>query len=231
MSATAEDVGEYEIAGPLSPTDLKTRLQDKIEEVKNSDLYSFLVHIFNKYNEEFLSVPAAVGVHHDYRGGLAQHSLEVAEMALGMAEGLQEMSGIPLDMNLIVTGALLHDIGKVQGYRMEGLTPNMTDAGKFVDHIVLGNILLAQNLQECSYVPEETYMRLQHCIAAHHGNLEWGSPVKPNCIEAMIIHYADDCSAKSALFDKERKANTGKSWTENKNFFFGSRLYFGESNE
>lgn len=178
--------------------------------------------ILETFKEKWLKNPAAIKMHHNYQGGLAQHTLEVLSHAVVMAQSVMNTANIPVDLDLIKAGAILHDAGKLQGYSMNGVVPDMTNDGKFVEHIIIGCCML-QSVSEMVPMDQTRFNKLQHMIASHHGELEWGSPVKPCMIEALIVSMADNLSAKTVMM-KDAIDNEYRDWTD-KNYIFGASLY------
>jgi 3'-5' exoribonuclease len=164
--------------------------------------------LFNKYEEKFFSAPAAMFHHQNYVGGLAEHSVQVAEKALSLAHACGDVN-----KDLIIAGALLHDIGKMYTYKNAGGAIDTTDEGKLLDHIVLG--LLLVNATVTAYLPAKKLMLLQHIILSHHGKYEWGSPVLPMCREAIIVHEADMMDATmSKIHTLVDETPEEKNWTK-----------------
>jgi 3'-5' exoribonuclease len=145
----------------------------------------------------FERAPASVGGHHSAVGGLLLHVGEVAYLAQNMARVMHA------DADLAVTGALLHDIGKIEAYDVSWEGFGRTPAGHLMEHVVLGAMMLDARLAEAAargdvICSEDQRLELQHLILSHHGELEFGSPVRPLTLEAEILHRADDASAKAA---------------------------------
>jgi 3'-5' exoribonuclease len=137
--------------------------------------------------------PASLGNHHAALGGLLKHTVEVGLIARQMAK----TCGARWD--LLLAGVLLHDIGKLDAYRWDGLF-EMTEAGSLLGHVVLGSLLLDRRLdeEEEPVTSEEERLLLQHLVLSHHGELEFGSPIRPMTLEAEVLHYADSASAATA---------------------------------
>lgn len=137
--------------------------------------------------------PGAVRGHHAAVGGLLKHTVEVATIARAIAR----TSGA--DLELVVAGALLHDIGKIEAYAWDGLFDH-TAAGRLVGHVVLGALMLERRLAAEPEPPCTDRERdiLLHLILSHHGRLEYGSPIPPMTLEAEALHWADNASAKTA---------------------------------
>ncbi|WP_041974605.1 3'-5' exoribonuclease YhaM family protein [Geobacter sp. OR-1] len=134
--------------------------------------------------------PAAKGMHHVYLGGLLEHSLAVARLVDTIAPLYS-----PLNRDLLIAGALLHDIGKVR--EMAYLRSfDYTDEGKLIGHITIGVEMIQEKVSGIAGFPAETAILLKHMILSHHGQYEYGSPKRPKTIEATILNYLDDLDAK-----------------------------------
>ena len=147
----------------------------------------------DEFRSKYEQCPAAVRGHHAALGGLLKHTTEVAAIARAIARA----SGA--DQDLVLAGVLLHDIGKIEGYRWDDIF-DYTQAGNLVGHVVLGALMLNRRLDEeaepvCTELERDI---LLHLILSHHGRKEFGSPIEPMTLEAEILHYADDASAKTA---------------------------------
>jgi 3'-5' exoribonuclease len=142
----------------------------------------------------FERCPASLNGHHARLGGLLQHTCEVAHLALAAAR-----LAPTADRDLILAGALLHDIGKVESYSWEGLF-EPTIPGRALGHVILGSLLLDRAVHAARHPPctREELELLHHLILSHHGKLEFGSPVLPLTLEAEILSHADLTSARGA---------------------------------
>ena len=209
--------GEYDPADlvPVSPVDvaeLAERLHALIDSVREPHLRALLERAFDASREPgatFAVAPAAVRHHHAYRHGLLEHSLVVAETAAGVAARFPRA-----DRDLVVAGALLHDIGKTQAYTSSGFGPAMTDAGKLHGEIVIGHDMVRGLIAEVDGFPADLDARLRHIIVSHHGMREKGSPVVPQTREAVIVHFCDDMTARlAAIDDAEARTAAGETWS------------------
>ncbi len=138
--------------------------------------------------------PAAMRKHHAYLCGLLEHSLSVATVADRLAAHYQA-AGVRLDRDLLVAGALLHDIGKtreLKGFPSIGYTTE----GQLLGHIVIGIQIVEREAAAVPELPAERLLLLQHLVASHQGRPEWDSPKVPQLLEALILHYSDDLDAK-----------------------------------
>ena len=146
------------------------------------------------FRARFERCPASLKGHHARIGGLLQHTCEVAHLALAAARLAPSV-----DPDLVLAGALLHDIGKVESYRWEGLF-EATTAGHALGHVVLGSLLLDRAVRGARYptCTQDELELLHHLILSHHGRLEFGAPVLPMTLEAEILSHADLASARGA---------------------------------
>ena len=137
--------------------------------------------------------PGSVNGHHARLGGLLQHIVEVATIARATAKTCRA------NIDLVTAGVLLHDIGKLESYSVSTAGFSHTTCGHLVGHVVLGCLMVDRAVSRCDPRPcsDEQLLEIQHMILSHHGSLEFGSPVQPMTVEAEIIHWADEASAKS----------------------------------
>jgi len=189
--------------------DLKRRLAEITFSVKDESLRKLLISFFkdDKFLEEFASSPASITLHSAAVGGLLRHTVNVAELCNRVAELHPE-----LDRDLVVTGALLHDIGKVQSFRIAS-SITVTEEGNLLGHIILGDQELMRRIGEIEGFSELTASKLRHILLSHHGKKEWGSPVEPLFPEALAVHEADDLDAKlDNMITKREDAVTEDDW-------------------
>lgn len=146
-----------------------------------------------EFRDRYALCPASLAGHHALLGGLLKHTVEVATIA----RAISRASGA--DADLVLAGVLLHDIGKLESYRWDTHF-EMTEAGAMMGHVVLGSLMLDRAAAEATTTPctEDELLLLQHLILSHHGRYEYGAPVLPMTLEAEVLHYADNASAKSA---------------------------------
>ena len=165
-------------------------------EISSERLKSILSLFFDDepFRLDFERAPASINGHHGKLGGLLLHVWEVTYIARSIAKAMRA------DTDLVVAGALLHDIGKVEAYSVswEGFT--RTPCGYLIEHVVLGCLMLERRLAAAGepLCSDDQLLELQHLILSHHGKLEFGSPVRPLTAEAEILNRADEASAKSA---------------------------------
>lgn len=170
---------------------------------------------------EMLTAPAATALHHNFEGGWALHTLETMRGALAIGTVMRQ-SNVPIDLELLIVGAYLHDIGKLEHYEMQGAVPVKVNEAGFDEHLAGGAILLMMEANNFGEVIPKLNL-IKHIILSHHGELEWGSSVKPCIPEAMIVHLADNASAKVTMMNDARNA-TDNDWTD-KVFGLGVKVY------
>jgi 3'-5' exoribonuclease len=141
----------------------------------------------------FRMAPAAKQNHHAYLGGLLEHTLSMAHVC----DLLARHYGTAIDRDLLIAGALLHDVGKIREIGARAGFP-YTDEGKLLGHILLGLQMVADAAAHVGDLSHARLLLLQHLIASHQGRYEWQSPREPRTLEALILHYADDLDAKLA---------------------------------
>jgi len=171
-------------------------LKQIIEGVKNPSLRELLDRFFldNAWLKAFATAPAAKKNHQAYLGGLLEHTLKVTEAANKMADVYPQV-----DRDLLIAGAVLHDIGKIEEYQFDK-NIDFTDQGRLLGHIVIGLQKIEEKLQELNGFPESLRLKLLHIITSHHGNYEWQSPKRPKFLEAAIIHHLDNMDAIVDMF-------------------------------
>ncbi len=170
----------------------------------------------------FRDAPAAKRYHHAYRHGLLDHSVTVGQAVSALSS---IFAGVNRDIAL--TGALLHDIGKLDAYRRNGEETEMSDAGRLHGEIALGYARVRDEIGQIDGFPPELGQALLHIILSHHGSLEHGSPVVPCTREATLVHMADNLGSKLGSFDRvERALDAGAQWGGYDNGI-GAVAYFG----
>lgn len=188
-------------------------LQKLVRSVKNHHLKILLNHFFNKSDwwPRFQNGPAAKNIHHAYIGGLLEHSLSVATLADSIAA---HYPGV--DRCLLISGALLHDIGKLEELVLKNGVVDYSVSGRLKGHLVIGSELVEKTAMTIRDFPKPLLTQLQHLILSHHGRLEFGSPAVPMTVEAFILNLIDDLDAKMNLIEQLRRKMQSEemTWTE-----------------
>jgi 3'-5' exoribonuclease len=210
--------GEYDLAdlleGPPVPYEkMAAALEELIGTVQRPYLRALLRSLLDRdtrVGRRWHEAPAAKFYHQAYRHGLLEHSLSVAQ---GVSALAATFPGI--DRDVAVTGALLHDIGKVQAYRSSNGAIDLTDAGKLLGEIPLGYYLVRRAIEGIEGFPAEAAQSVLHIILSHHGKLEHGSPVVPCTREATLVHFIDNLGGNLGSFDRIEKALAdGARWSD-----------------
>jgi 3'-5' exoribonuclease len=199
--------------GPPQPVAAMERdLRTLIATIHNPHLLRLLDRVLGEESltwAQYRSAPAAKRYHQAYRHGLLEHSLGVAQAVHAISP---TFPGI--DHDVAVTGALLHDIGKLEAYATSGHAIDMTDAGKLQGEIPLGYYRIRREIERIDGFPEELERAILHIILSHHGSLEHGSPVVPCTREATLVHAVDNLGGKLGSFDRlEKELADGQRWS------------------
>jgi 3'-5' exoribonuclease len=165
-------------------------LQALVAGVADGPLRVFLSRILADHEAALREWPAAQQIHHAYRGGLLEHVLTMANggMALARLYGARE--------DLLLAGAILHDIGKLQELAYDNGAISYTRDGNLVGHIALGLVLVRDTARGISGFPDDLRAELEHLVVSHHGSRDRGSPVEPKSVEAFILSAVDDLDAR-----------------------------------
>ncbi len=197
--------------------ELEETLRLMVSELKERNLRELLGRLLEDedFMERFRRAPAAKSYHHPYLGGLLEHTVSVAlvcDKICSLYPGV--------DRELLISAAILHDVGKIKELEY-GRAILYSDEGRFLGHLVLGDEMLRELIQEMPGFPPELEMRLRHAILSHHGELEWGSPKQPMTMEALILHHVDNLDAKANSFLEvtERRIEGDGRWTDMRNLF------------
>jgi 3'-5' exoribonuclease len=200
-------------AGPARTVQgMESDLRELIATVRTRHLRRLLGEVFAEGSAtwtDFRDAPAAKHYHQAYRHGLLEHSLTVAQAVSAMSSVFPA-----IDRDLAVTGALLHDIGKLETYEFEdGGDIVMSDLGRLHGEIALGYFRIRSAIERINGFPPALSQALLHIILSHHGSLEHGSPVVPCIREAVLVHMVDNLGSKLGSFDRvESDLPAGESW-------------------
>lgn len=203
--------GEYDPADYLPSSRFKTEemyqeLLSCVESVKNPFLSELLKSYFVRdeaFIRAFQRSSAAKSVHHGFIGGLLEHTLSVTRLCRYYAKAYPI-----LNRDLLITAAILHDVGKTR--ELSAFPSNdYTDDGQLLGHIMIGAEMIHDRAREISGFPEKLENELKHCILAHHGELEYGSPKKPALAEAVALNLADNTDARLETLRELFEASDG----------------------
>ena len=202
-----------------SRTDMVAELQEQIKQLEYpwQELVSKIL-LDKEFLTRFTDAPAARTMHHAYIGGLLEHTLSMASIANVLA------SHYPyVNKDLLLSGTLLHDMGKTEEYSIDG-SFGFSEDGRMVGHIVRGVVMIEQAAADLSF-PQEELRQLVHLILSHHGKLEWGSPVIPKTLEAILLHQIDLLDSRvQGFFDHLQDDSGNETWTVKSSYMHGTEL-------
>ncbi len=159
----------------------------------------------------FCAAPAAKSMHHARIGGLLEHSVSCLKIARELAELY------PVDRDLLVFGAIFHDVGKVRELSWDRGTFAYTTEGRLLGHVVLGERLVASYVATLPEFPEGLRLRLSHVLLSHQGETEYGSPERPKTLEALLVHLVDNLDARAAMYVETTMNVSPGGWSHHEN--------------
>jgi len=209
--------GSFDLAdlldGPAREVEqMESEVRELLDTIQEPHLRVLLEHVFGEGSELWAGyrvAPAAKHYHQAYRHGLLEH-------CLGVAQGVSAISATfgGIDRDVAVTGALLHDIGKLEAYTDDPQNIELTDAGRLHGEIALGYYRIRRAIEDIADFPPELARALGHIILSHHGALEHGSPVVPCTREATLVHMIDNLGGRLGSFDRlEKGLSPGRRWS------------------
>ena len=192
-------------------TEMIGALRGVLQEIESGYIRSLVERFLSdrQFLRRFKRAPAAKNFHHNYLGGLLEHTLSVCQVCRYVIEHYPE-----LDKDMMLAGGFLHDIGKTKELRFDRVI-DYSDEGRLLGHVVLGIGMVDEKLADIKDFPQELAVRLKHLIISHHGQFEFGSPKRPKFLEAFALHLIDDLDAKmnglGRFMEKDRMEGD---WTE-----------------
>lgn len=218
--------GEYNPADyiPTSKQDIKEMFEELVtyvNRIKNPYLSKLAKSFFvedKEFQKRFMEHSAAKSVHHSFMGGLVEHTLGVVKLSDYLA-----MNYPFLNRDILITAAMFHDIGKI--VELSNFPENdYTDDGQLLGHIYIGTEMVGERIRTIPDFPHKLSAQLRHCILAHHGELEYGSPKKPATAEALALNYADNTDAKLQTVREILESGDEKTEWLGYNRFFESNI-------
>lgn len=214
------DPSLYMEKSPIDVEEMKEEFNDFLLDITQAKWHRIVRHIFGKYQKEFFEFPAAKRNHHAFAGGLAFHTLTMLRLAKAVSKEYTE-----LNPSLLYAGVMLHDLGKV--HELSGpVATEYTLAGNLLGHIVMIDEEITKACMELNISElDEEVLVLKHVVLAHHGLLEYGSPVRPKIMEAEVLHHLDNLDASmQMMLGALKQVNPGESTErifglDNRNFY------------
>ncbi len=206
---------------------MEGEIRELLATIQQPHLRILLERVFGERSElwaRYRVAPAAKYYHQAYAHGLLEHSLGVAQAV----SAISATFGGDIDRDVAVTGALLHDIGKLEAYTDDPQSIDLTDAGKLHGEIALGYYRIRRAIEDIDGFPPELAQAVGHIILSHHGSLEHGSPVVPCTREATLVHMIDNLGGRLGSFDRlEKELAPGRRWSSFDRAI-GAGAYFAE---
>ncbi len=204
--------GEYDPTDYIPSTEKDIKVMYKeieviVDNIKDQYIKTLLKNILARpeIKDNFKTHSAAKTMHHNYLGGLLEHTLSVTQLSLKVAEHYGDM----VNKDLLVCYAILHDIGKVK--ELSSFPENdYTDEGQLLGHLIIGTELVGEEARKIEGFPKNTENLIKHGILSHHGKLEYGSPKLPATMEAFIFHMLDEMDAKSKMIEDLLNVDSGQ---------------------
>lgn len=199
-SGQSFDLADFMKKSPRDIEEMKKELGEYIESVKDQNCRKLLDYFFGNpsFYKKFTEAPAAKFLHHAYVYGLLEHTLETCKICIGFADIYDYVN-----RDVLVMGALLHDIGKIREFETKG-SIDLTDEGILLGHLVMGAMMIEEANKKIN-LSKSFITHAEHLVISHHGQYEWGSPKTPKSLEAMLLHDADDISFRTFRFLEETR--------------------------
>lgn len=203
--------------------EMMNELMEYVQKIKHNSLRSILEEMFKdvEFSRSYKFWPAAKSVHHDFRSGLLQHVLEMLNIAYSMQRFYPKVN-----YDILTAGIILHDIGKFEEFNVQGIGTEYSKKGILIGHIPLGSIKFSEYAK--GKLSEDLYYHMIHMILSHHGEVQYGSPVVPATVEAVMLAYIDRLSDKArcavqAIEDitEDKEFGNYNIWMENARFWRG----------
>lgn len=184
-----------------------------IKNMENVQLKALISSIYKEHAAIIKQHPASMKLHHAWLGGYLEHVLSMAKVGVQLGEHYA------VDRDLLLTGILLHDIGKIIELN-PAQQPGYTDQGQLLGHIVLGRDLARDAMSKIEGFPQDLQLKVEHMILSHQGKYEWQSPKRPKFLEALLLHHIDEMDARMNMMRDvlEKDADPG-AWTNRFNYF------------
>lgn len=209
------DQGDFLPASYRDTEELAGYVDYFLTEVYDPDYRRLLEAFFGdgEFMARFSRSPGAVRSHHAYLGGLLEHTVSVTTLCQHAC-----VQHPRLNSDLLVTAALLHDVGKLEEFSCEGRI-SYSRPGRMLGHVLLGQRMIEERLRAMEGFPEEKELELIHAVISHHGELEWGAPKRPASAEALVLHHIDNLDARVKGFFEVVAGKGELPWPEVQNFF------------
>lgn len=206
------EIGDFLPTAKRPQTEMFENLQGIVDGLTDPDLKMLMAKFLEDadFVNDYTRAPAAKAMHHVYLGGLLEHALAVAALAEDVSRRYPAV-----DRDLLLVGALLHDVGKVAELKYER-SFEYTDAGKLLGHINIGVEMVDEKIRSIDGFPPEKAILIKHLLLSHHGQYDYGSPKRPKTLEAVVLNFLDDLDSKinGVLTHIEKEPDSSSAWTQ-----------------
>lgn len=215
VDAAGLDQHDFLPSSYRSTGELADFLRYFLTEIFDPDFSRLLSAFFHdpEFMERFCLAPGDARSHHAYLGGLLEHTVSVATLCQHTA-----VQHPRLNSDLLITAALLHDVGKLEEFSYEGRI-RLSRQGRLLGHVLLGQRMIEKRLEALDGFPEDKELELIHAVISHHGELEWGAPRRPQSAEALVLHHLDNLDARVKGFFEIVEGKGELPWPEMVNYF------------
>jgi 3'-5' exoribonuclease len=207
---------------------IRYRIDKYIDDPK---LRQLVLKILSDHEELLVKMPAAQNMHHSYTAGLVEHvwsMTKIAESLIKHYGSYYSTLNPPLNKGVVIAAIVLHDIGKLRELKYHPVEARYTKEGCLIGHVLMGRDLVRETARAIDGFSEETLLVLEHAILAHHGKREFGAPVLPQTLEAILVSFVDDLDAKMNIVARQRmRSNTDDDFTDKVYALDNRRIYKG----
>lgn len=216
-----KDPKDFDRHAPVDKETLVEEFHSFVSSIENESLKAIVNEVFKKYGDKFVDYPAAVRNHHEFINGLLFHTVTMCKVADSVCKIYTSVN-----RDLLISGCLLHDIGKVVELSGTEAT-KYTNEGNLLGHLVIGMTIVKEAADKL-HIEGNASLLLEHMLLSHHGKLEYGSPVLPLTREALLLSMIDDMDAKMVMLEKAFETTKENDYSErvfgldNRSFFNGS---------
>ena len=190
------DMADYVSSSPVSKDELRNVINSAVNSLENKNIACIVTALLKHYDADVFDYPAASKIHHNFVGGLATHTAGMIKLANALCELYPVV-----DRDYLVAGCIIHDLGKIEELSSPVVT-EYTTKGKLLGHISILDAVLLETGKELKLEDSEELMLLRHMVLAHHGEYEFGSPVRPETIEAEMLSFIDNIDSKINILEK-----------------------------
>jgi len=210
---------DFVFKSPISKEELTNDIQTGINSINNKTIAKIVTSLLKKYDNDVYEYPAASKIHHNFIGGLATHTVGMLKVANALCDIYPN-----INRDYLVAGVIIHDLGKIEEYTSPVVT-EYTTQGKLLGHISILDARLLEVGKELKVEDSEELMLLRHMVLAHHGQYEFGSPVRPETLEAELLFMIDNIDAKVNILTKALEEVNEGEFTQ-KLFALDNRVFY-----